>query len=1284
MRHLLGALLVATAALLTSGEAWSATKRYAAPVHALPDAPGLVAARRYRASAEADSLYGSYGKTQALQATSAPGYCAALKMPPNSCENDSIAFVGSFRRSADVLQLRIRFGGQPCPNCRSGPHYVAAWIDWNGNHTWEDSELAYWAAPFFGSFSGSNSPRACAGDTVMTPTVQIPKYAVGDSAWMRVGVFYFPSQIHPCAELGGAGNTVDHKIILRAAAVVRVDAEGRVSAIQDAPNPIWEAALASGTCTPVVGTNRPFAGGFSGSGPTLKVTLETCSGPTDFTPHVSYRWRVLDPFSAVPDTGSNTFDGWHGRIQLNLPHHVQKTQTQLTFDIEDGDHNVIRTGQTITLDTYVGLDVASAMPELATGGLHQLWLDRATTWANGAATPLDLAHQLQLGAFAHGATLYRDFDDPVPWSDLVSMGGGSSACNCVTMSNLWTATARMLGLPSATIDRTRGARGIGFVTKPGAASTFDADQHGNCGPEPTLSPDRWFFGMHQVGVLPLSGSPRYFDPTFGLEYEQFPDGIILWNLLPDFRFHAGRLATPTDGGNLVFAVEDIGGAFPWGFYNFTPVPVPPLVLSAVTTAGSGSIDGPGSWTAEDPNGDDAFDDLRWDGSVTFTNPSGSSFAVLGALTADTTIVSDRESDSSVMPTSGTLLVQASGTHPITLRFSGEEIRSASASGSLVGRFWLTDSAGTVLDTLSSATPSLSSTQFGEKPVRVGALSDRALDLDGSGHADDIEVDTPLIVTRATEVRVVSRATDPRDTTLIAQVDTIFTASPGSQTVRLALPGTDFVLFSVDGPFDLRTEVQALGYPPEVSASTSQGYLVSDFDGAALSPLLSNGFRTVIDSDHDGQVDELLWQLPVSCLRAGAYRTVGRLADQNGVPIVASVGVDTLAVGNDGFIHLVFSGDAIAASGLDPYYVIDVRTVTDRGVVCLDGNGFFINGIVDHNLFSPFVRLGSTFSSAGVDKSADGLLDSLNVTCKVTNVRADTARVFVDAALRSSDRSHIASGRGEAVVAPQATATVVVHFDGRAISAAGVDGPFRIDQMSVSSGEDTMRAFSRLAYLDHAHTTGPFDYTKFAAAPHVFGLVEYNGVLVPDASVRMEAGGQPAVPDSSGRYHLSTPDFQAGTYTVSLSLPAGSDTSGWRTLKNGQEYSTGQSAVVTFGSTEAIRLDFVHGTAVSVDPQVAPGTLLTVRALSANPARFGSTVRFAYTLARAATMEVAAFDLHGRQVLGPLVASRSAGAGTLTLPLQRGRLPAGVYQIRIRAEAMDGVSRSWVGRQVILN
>jgi hypothetical protein len=1223
-----------------------------------------------------------------LTTAAAPGYCPPQRAPFNCCELDSVSFVGAFRRSRESLQLRIRYNGQACPDCEEGPPYVVAWVDWNGDHLWEDSELAYAAAPFFGTWYDPNISEECEGDTVMTPIIRIPKTAARDSVWMRVGVYCRASAIKPCADDEIFGNTFDHKILLRDAAVVSVDVEGRTTSIQEAPNPIWQASLAYGNCDPVVGSSLPFGGGFHGPGPTLHVSLETCSGPMNFKPHVAYHWRVPDAFSAAPDTGSGSFDGWDGRIQLRLPAHVQKTQTLLSFDIEDDDHNVLRANQAVTLDTYVGYDVASGLPEMVDGKVKLQWLDRAVSWASGGSAPLDIARRLNSGIYSGGASLYRDVG--TPWVGLVSMGGASTVGNCTTVSSLWAATARIVGIPSAADTLTRGAYGAGFVTRPGASASFDPGQTGNCGPEPSLTPDRWDFGMHQVGMLPISGARRFFDPTYGREYANFPQDLILWNLLSGFTSHAGKLAQQTDKGHIVYLVTKESASSPWGFWNFTPVSAPQFALRPDAVASLASFTGPGSWAPEDANGDGQYDALRWDGSVSVSASPGSTLAVTGGLFMDTLEVAERPSDASALPSSASIDASSPGTYSVALRFSGEEIRDSGAVGSLLGRLWLTDAAGAVLDTLTSSTPSLTAALFGERPVRIGSPADAGLDRDNSGYFDDIEEDIPIQVQAASSVRIIAYATVPADSTQLGLVDTTFAALPGSQIVRLALPGTDFVLHGVDGPYNMHAEIQAAGSPPDVAEHTSRPYLLSEFDGPAVFRLGPAGYTGAVDSDRDGRVDALSWALQVYCLRPGVYQTRAVLADRYGTPIVSAVGEDTLATG---FAHvdLLFPGAPIGDLGLDPRYVIGLQTLTNSGVLCMAGDDFETNVPVDHTLFdptvSPFVRLGSVFTSGAVDTNGDGRFDALHVSVSGTNVRPDTARIAVDALLFGAGGQFVTTGHGATVVGPGAAVPLDLRFDGRAVQVAGADGPYAVSQMTVASDRDSLGFFGREVYLAQAHTTAHYAAFQFAPAPHVVGLVEDDGVPVADAAIRMTVAGLPALADSGGQYHLGTPDLLPGSYTVSLGLPAGHDATGWRVLKDGQQIAVGRSAVVTFDSTETIRLDFVRGQALSVPAEPMAGTLLKVWQPVPNPVRGGAPIRFPYALARAATLELSMFDIHGRRVGGPLVQAGAPGTGAIEWFGGAGRntrLAPGVYLARIVARAADGASVTWRGRLVVLN
>jgi hypothetical protein len=98
-------------------------------------------------------------------------------------------------------------------------------------------------------------------------------------------------------------------------------------------------------------------------------------------------------------------------------------------------------------------------------------------------------------------------------------------------------------------------------------------------------------------------------------------------------------------------------------------------------------------------------------------------------------------------------------------------------------------------------------------------------------------------------------------------------------------------------------------------------------------------------------------------------------------------------------------------------------------------------------------------------------------------------------------------------------------------------------------------------------------------------------------------------------------------------------------------------------------------------------LLTVRRSSRNPVPSGSSLRYAYDLARPADLDLSVFDVNGRRIIGPLAFTQAVGPGTIEVPIgeaSRRPPPSGVYLVRITARSQDGSHASWTGRLVVLN
>ena len=181
------------------------------------------------------------------------------------------------------------------------------------------------------------------------------------------------------------------------------------------------------------------------------------------------------------------------------------------------------------------------------------------------------------------------------------------------------------------------------------------------------------------------------------------------------------------------------------------------------------------------------------------------------------------------------------------------------------------------------------------------------------------------------------------------------------------------------------------------------------------------------------------------------------------------------------------------------------------------------------------------------------------------------------------------------------------------------------------------------------------------------------------------GQVPALSDTGGRYRLGAPDLQSGTYTISLALPAGFDTTEWRVLRNGEEYALGRSASITFDSTEAIRVDFVRGAALAVEERTR-GRLLRVLNFGPNPLLDQSEARLQLELGTQAHVSVSLFDVSGRLVVRPHNRWLPAGRHSLTWGVsgQRGlRLAPGIYLLAVTAKDVQGRRMEWNGRLAVL-
>jgi hypothetical protein len=176
-----------------------------------------------------------------LSTSTAPGYCASTG---GSHEYEYILDAQYTQMTEDTISITVEIyianptaceSGEPCPEYDNSPEFINAWIDWNGDKVFEDSERVLDVD--LTGYLGINYSGTMSTSTI----VSIPEDSV-DFTWMRVNLGWSPDDPpvdpceDPCTSSWTWGDIMDREVVPRIA-VPRID-EINVTGIPDANNPM--------------------------------------------------------------------------------------------------------------------------------------------------------------------------------------------------------------------------------------------------------------------------------------------------------------------------------------------------------------------------------------------------------------------------------------------------------------------------------------------------------------------------------------------------------------------------------------------------------------------------------------------------------------------------------------------------------------------------------------------------------------------------------------------------------------------------------------------------------------------------------------------------------------------------------------------------------------------------------------------------------------------------------------------------------------------------------------
>lgn len=226
----------------------------------------------------------------------------------------------------------------------------------------------------------------------------------------------------------------------------------------------------------------------------------------------------------------------------------------------------------------------------------------------------------------------------------------------------------------------------------------------------------------------------------------------------------------------------------------------------------------------------------------------------------------------------------------------------------------------------------------------------------------------------------------------------------------------------------------------------------------------------IDTDGDGLFNQLRVQVPVTIAVASNYRLVGVLTDSAGNQLTASVS-RALAAGAS-TLALDFDGQTLFRNAVDGPYAISFRLVEDSDLEILPVDARSDAHHTAAYSFRAFqhgaLGLSGRGSSLGVDLDGNGRFDLLNVAIGVEVLRAG----FYEWSARLTDRNGTEIGfDSQFGFFSSGSNSLSFTFDGRAIGANGVDGPYFIRGLLVFGAGASL-------VVSNAFTTDAFRASQF--------------------------------------------------------------------------------------------------------------------------------------------------------------------------------------------------------------
>ncbi len=337
---------------------------------------------------------------------------------------------------------------------------------------------------------------------------------------------------------------------------------------------------------------------------------------------------------------------------------------------------------------------------------------------------------------------------------------------------------------------------------------------------------------------------------------------------------------------------------------------------------------------------------------------------------------------------------------------------------------------------------------------------------------------------------------------IAYVYERYFFTDGTQTVRMAFPGTDIARSGIDGPYRVHARLSIGGFPymtmrpiadwggPVVEWNyTTKAYAASQFEQPVRPATFTGGHTdSAVDLDADGLADFLELRAEVHVNLAGHYTLNGYLSKGTGTDIVRFIAFayrDIDLAKTDTSVVLRFRGDQIRQAGVDGPWDFSLTlyysplayaggnvTPDPIGTILPPQPAYYPEMLcgttsayraADFDDTIELVKYTGRFEELTPDRNGDGTYDALVIRAEV--------EVFATASFDLSGLLSGAAGTPEIaksfaqVWLQEGTQWAEFTFAGPDVRAGGIDGPYQAT-LSITPGArgiDPTTTYTTMAY-----------------------------------------------------------------------------------------------------------------------------------------------------------------------------------------------------------------------------